>query len=117
MSRDFDVRLDDIRDAINRIRSYTSGLSADQFTADSKTQDAVIRCLEVVGEAVKALPPEIRARRPEVPWNRIAGLRDILAHEYFGVNLTIIWDIVTSKLDELNYAVMALGDPQAGSAG
>jgi uncharacterized protein with HEPN domain len=101
MPRDFRVLLDDILEACRSIQSYTSDLSFPAFSADKKTVDAVVRNLEIIGEAIKKLPEEIRDRNPDVPWKKIAGLRDILIHEYFGIDLEIIWDVVTNKLPSL----------------
>ena len=81
----------DILQAIEDIRSYTIGMSVDAFRKDRKTQQAVIRCLEVVGEATKKIQPALRDRHPETPWQEIAGMRDKLIHEYFGVDLDIVW--------------------------
>ena len=78
MPRDFRVYLEDILGAISKIRRYTDGLSKQGFAADEKTLDAVIRNLEVIGEAVKQLPADLRARQPGLDWQKIAGLRDIL---------------------------------------
>ncbi len=90
--------LADIREAIQRIQAYTTDLSYAQFLADEKTQDAVIRNIEILGEAVKHLSAELTATHPEVEWKSIAGMRDKLVHEYFGVNLDILWDVLASKL-------------------
>jgi uncharacterized protein with HEPN domain len=96
-----------IRDAIENIRAYTaSGRTA--FFADKRTQDAVIRNLEIVGEATKRLSAGATSRRPEIPWKRIAGLRDVLIHNYFGVNLDAVWEVVDARLAELAEAVQAL---------
>ena len=101
MPRDYKVYLDDISQAIRKINTYVSKLNQKQFAEDERTVDAVIRNLEIIGEAVKKLPAEIREKHSEVDWKKIAGLRDILAHEYYGIDVEIIWDIITSKLPPL----------------
>jgi uncharacterized protein with HEPN domain len=74
------------------------------FASDEKTQDAVLRNLEVIGEAARALPEAIRDRAPNVEWRKIIAFRNVLVHEYFGVDLRIIWDVVENKLDVLEKA-------------
>ena len=101
MSRDYKVYLEDILEAASKIRQFTAGLTLSEFSRDAKTLDAVVRNLEIIGEAVKHLPDEVRARSQGVDWKKIAGLRDILIHEYFGVNIEVIWDIVQQKLPQL----------------
>lgn len=93
--------LADMREAVHRIHGYTAGLSYGQFLADSKTQDAVIRNIEILGEAAKHLPSALTSAHPEIEWKSIAGMRDKLVHDYFGVNLDILWDVVTTKLPAL----------------
>ncbi len=93
--------LSDIQEAIRRIGEYTAGMTYEAFLEDMKTQDAVIRNLEIIGEATKSLSKELRARHPHVPWKGMAGVRDRLIHHYFGVNLDIVWQIVTDELPEV----------------
>ncbi len=96
-----------IRDAIARIESYTVG-GKDAFTRETMAQDAVIRNLEIVGEAVKNLSAEIRDRSPQIPWKQIAGLRDVLIHDYFGVRIESVWNVVENRLPELKAGVEEL---------
>ena len=105
MPRDFRVGLEDILDAIHKIRAYTRGFTLQAFRQDPKTFDAVVRNLEIIGEAAKNLPAAVRLKYPEIGWKRIAGLRDILIHEYFGVDAEIIWDVVENKLKTLEDVV------------
>jgi uncharacterized protein with HEPN domain len=93
-----------VRDAIERIRSYTSE-GRDAFMADTRTQDAVIRNIEIIGEAVKRLSEDSRSRRPDIPWSQIAGMRDVLIHHYFGVKLETVWEVVDQNLSPLRMAV------------
>ena len=93
--------LSDIQEATRRIKVYTAGMTYEAFLADTKTQDAVIRNLEIIGEATKNLSTELRTRYPDVPWKGMAGVRDRLIHHYFGVNLDIVWHIVTAELSTL----------------
>ena len=106
MPRDYKIYLEDILEAIDRIRRYTAGLSLKTFSSDQKTLDAVVRNLEVIGEAVKKVPDEVRLKYPLVDWKKIAGLRDILIHEYFGIDAEIIWDILQSKLPPLEEQIL-----------
>jgi len=90
MSRDWALQLDDIRQAISRIRKYLSSIDYDAFAGEEKTQDAVIRNLEIIGEASRALPEEVKAQANEVEWRKMIALRNLLLHEYFGVSLPIV---------------------------
>lgn len=93
--------LADMREAIVRIQSYTSESTYGQFLADSKTQDAVVRNIEILGETAKHLPATLTSTYPEIEWKSIAGMRDKLVHDYFGVNMDILWDVLTTKLPRL----------------
>jgi|APFre7841882724_1041349.scaffolds.fasta_scaffold163452_2 uncharacterized protein with HEPN domain len=101
MHKDFRLYLDDIVDAIHQIRTYLEGQNEEAFKKDRKTQDAVIRNLEIIGEAAGKLPEHIQKNEPDIDWRKITGLRNILIHEYFGINLPIIWDVVQNKLTPL----------------
>jgi uncharacterized protein with HEPN domain len=104
MPREWLLYLDDIQNAIHKIKTYTEPLDFSGFAADEKTQDAVVRNLEVIGEAARLIPQEVRTSSHHIEWRKIIGLRNLLAHEYFGINLAIVWDVVTTKLDDLNDA-------------
>jgi uncharacterized protein with HEPN domain len=80
---------------------YSQGLDLNQFVQDEKTFDAVVRNLEIIREAAKHIPPEIRARYPDVEWSKLAGLRDIVAHAYFGLDEDILWDVVQNRIPAL----------------
>ena len=101
MPRDYRALLEDIAEAAEAIGEFTAGTTKADLARDRKTRDAVIRNLEVIGEAVKKLPEEPRSRHPEIEWSRIAGLRDILIHDYFGIDMDIIWDVVQTKVPDL----------------
>jgi uncharacterized protein with HEPN domain len=90
MPRDASVYLKDILEAISKIRAYTEGVEREQFERDSKTLDAVLHNLEVLGEATKRVPARLRERAPEVEWRKMAGMRDMIAHVYFQVDLDIV---------------------------
>jgi len=101
------IYLRHIRDAIARIEKYTAqGRTA--FFDDTMVQDAVIRNLEVIGEAVRNLPPDLRRRYPEIPWRSITALRNVLIHEYFGVDLEIVWRVVQRRIPALKRHVGAM---------
>ncbi len=101
MSRNSGVYVEDILEAIRRIRSYTAGLDEAAFAASPITIDAVVRNLEIIGEAAARLPEDVKSVADGVEWRKIIALRNILAHEYFGVNTAILWDVVGHKLEPL----------------
>ena len=98
----------DIREAMHRIKAYTDAMTYDHFLADLKSQDAVIRNLETIGEATKYLTTRLREKYPDIPWKGMAGVRDRLIHHYFGVNLDIVWDIVTVELPALESKIESM---------
>ena len=91
----------DIQEAIQRILAYTQGMTWDVFLHDDRTQDAVVRNIEVIGEAAKNLSDTLRRRYPHLPWKDMAGARDRLIHHYFGINNEIVWQIVQEDLPAL----------------
>lgn len=101
MSRAVPLLLGELLEATELVAQYTTGLTYEDFVASIEKQDAVVRRLAVIGEAVKGLPEPFRARYPEVPWRNIAGARDILVHEYFRVDLVLAWEMVQTDLPEL----------------
>ncbi|MBV6419809.1 MAG: hypothetical protein DAHOPDDO_01034 [Ignavibacteriaceae bacterium] len=98
--RDTDL-IQDILESINRINTYTENISFQEFANDYKSQDAVVRNLEILGEAVKLLSTETKEKYAQIPWKDISGTRDRLIHEYFGVNIDIVWDIIKNELSQL----------------
>lgn len=98
MSKDYRVYLEDMLEAITNINNYTASMTLETFCADRRTIDAVVRNLEIIGEATKRIPKDIKAKYYAVEWQKIVGLRNILIHQYFGIDLEIIWDIVRNKL-------------------
>lgn len=93
--------IEDILICLSKIQSYIEGISFEDFKEDSKTQDAVVRNLEVIGEATKLLSKEIKAQFPAIPWKMIAGTRDKLIHDYFGINIDIVWAIASQDVPNL----------------
>lgn len=101
MPRDYKVQLDDILESIKRIEAYVKGIDFDEFDSDLLKQDAIMKNLMVIGEAAKNIPEEIRAKIHGVDWKEVAGLRDVLIHQYFGIDLETIWKIIQEDLPVL----------------
>jgi uncharacterized protein with HEPN domain len=100
--------LEDMLEAINKIERYIQDLTRDQFEGNDLVIDAVIRNLEIIGEAAKNVPEDIKKKYPTIPWNRMIGLRNVTIHEYFGVDLNIIWEIITKNLSETKPKIEAM---------
>lgn len=97
--------LADIIESVKRVESYVKDVTRKNFFQDTKTQDAVIRNIEVIGEAVRGLPAEFKRKHKEVEWARIAGMRNRLIHLYFGVDLDVVWDVVKNRLSGLRETI------------
>jgi hypothetical protein len=106
--RRFKLFLEDIIQSIEKIEEYISGLSYKDFVERGLIIDAVVRNLEIIGEASKRIPINIRESYSEIPWRRMIGLRNIVTHEYFGIDLNIIWTIVTVNLPETKPMIEAI---------
>ena len=105
MSRDAGMYLEDILRSCEKILEYVKGLKRDEFVRDTRTYYSVIRNLEILGEAAKNLPSELKEELPNIEWRKISGLRDFLAHAYFGIDDDILWDVVENKIPQLGEKV------------
>lgn len=108
--RDYRDYLRDIADAVSDIGAFTKGLSCAAFLNDKKTINAVIRSVEIIGEAAKKLPPSLKNKHTSVPWKKMAGMRDKLIHEYFGTDLGILWQTVKKDIPALKSAMKRVSD-------
>jgi uncharacterized protein with HEPN domain len=112
--RPINLLLNDIRQAIDRIEQYIKNLSFDAFSDDQKSVDAVVRNLEIIGEAASRLPDEFKEKYSEIEWYKVVGLRHRIVHEYFGIDLEIIWQILQKDLPELKQKITRImGDEGA----
>ena len=117
MSRNARLFLEDIEKSCTRIARYIEGLSRDEVFADELRLDGILFNLQVIGEAVKRLPSDLRDRYPDVAWREISGLRDFVAHAYFALDLEILWDAIqrgTPSLRSRVREILASGDLEAG---
>ncbi len=113
--RPINLLLNDIRQAIDRIEQYIKNLSFDAFSGDQKSVDAVARNLEIIGEAASRLPDEFKEKYSEIEWHKVVGLRHRIVHEYFGVDLEIIWQILHKDLPELKEKIVQIMDKEGSS--
>jgi uncharacterized protein with HEPN domain len=97
-NRDYRDYLQDILDSIIETKEFIKGMEFEDFVEDKKTINAIVRSLEVIGEATKKIPDSLREKYPQIPWKRMAGMRDKLIHEYWGVDLEILWEVINNEL-------------------
>jgi len=107
-TRDYLDYLQDVLDSINDIDDFIRGMERDTFLSDKKTVNAVVRSLEIIGEATKKIPESVKKEHPDIPWKQMAGMRDKLIHEYSGVDLEILWKTVTEDLPPLRLLIQKL---------
>ena len=100
--------IQDMLEAIEKIRRYTAGLTAETFPTDEKSADAVVRNLEIIGEAAHRLPEDFKAQHCEVEWSRIVGLRNRIVHDYFGIDFQIVWQVLQRDLPAFNNALVRI---------
>ena len=101
MKRDVGLFIEDVKESVKNIEDFSKGLTKDKFSKDNLRQSAIIRQLEIIGEAVKNIPDSFKEKFPKIPWKEIAGFRDVLSHAYFGVNINRVWNIVKIDLPKL----------------
>lgn len=110
MPRNIQAYIDDILNALRKIDQYKLGLMYQNFLENELIQDAMIRNLEIIGEAVKNIPDNIKLNFSEIEWKKISGLRDILIHAYFGIDLELLWDVIQNKINALKAAMLKIQD-------
>lgn len=110
MNRDYKLFVKDILDCINKIEEFVKGISYEDFVKDDKTSSAVVRKLEVIGEASKNVPKEIRQRYKELPWSDMAGMRDKIIHFYFGIDYEIVWKVIKERLPQIRPSIKKIVD-------
>ncbi|HUW90429.1 MAG TPA: DUF86 domain-containing protein [Candidatus Nanopelagicaceae bacterium] len=101
MFKNFTIYLNEIREAINSIERFVEGMTFEDFKSDDKTSSAVIRKLEIIGEATKKIPENIRKKHSQIPWKEISGMRDKLIHAYSKVDLKLVWMTIKQRIPEL----------------
>lgn len=108
MKKDPKIFLEHILECVGLIEEYTQGVTRERFFESKQLQDSIIRRIEVIGEAVKNIPQEIKDRYSDIPWKQIAGMRDILIHEYWGIDLNLTWNITAKQILELKEKIIKI---------
>jgi len=101
MKKEPEVFIEHILESIELIENYTANKTISDFIESVQLQDSIIRRIEIIGEAVKNLPAEVKSNYPDVPWKNIAGMRDVLIHKYFGIDLELTWQVVQKDIPDL----------------
>lgn len=108
MKRELDLFIEDILESIKLIEKYTKNVSKPNLNNNQKLKDSVVRRLEIIGEAVKNIPDDFREKYPEIQWRKIAGLRDVIIHAYFNIDINITWDIIKHDLPDLKQKILKI---------
>lgn len=110
MKKDVKIFLEHILESINLIEEYVKGKNKSFFLKSTQLQDSVIRRIEVIGEAIKNFPEEVKEAHSDIPWKKIIGMRDILIHQYFGVDLNLTWEVIKEDIPELKKQIISIKD-------
>lgn len=105
MKRDYRLFIKDIIDCINKIEAFVGNISFEKFVKDDKTASAVVRKLEIIGEAAKNVPEHIRQKRKDIPWKDMARMRDKIIHFYFGIDYEIVWKVIKERLPKIKLQI------------
>jgi len=108
MKRRLRLFIEDILDSIKLIEKYMGNISKENLGKNQKLKDSIVRRLEIIGEAVKNIPNDFREKYPGVPWKKIAGLRDVIIHTYFNIDLDVTWDIIKKDLPDLKEKILKI---------